>query len=60
VVYGARDPKAGCAGTLMNLLDESRFNHQVPVVEGVLAEECGQMLKDFFRGLRKKKQPGQD
>jgi tRNA(adenine34) deaminase len=60
VVYGARDPKAGCAGTLMNLLDESRFNHQVPVVEGVLAEECGQMLKDFFRGLRMKKQPGQD
>jgi tRNA(adenine34) deaminase len=60
VVYGARDPKAGCAGTLMNLLDEPRFNHQVPVVEGVLAEECGQLLKNFFRNLRQKKQPGQD
>lgn len=55
VVYGAVDPKAGCAGTLMNLLEEPRFNHQVPVVEGVLADECGQLLKDFFRGLRKKR-----
>lgn len=54
VVYGAGDPKAGCAGTLMNLLAEPRFNHQVPVLAGVLAEECAQMLKDFFRGLRKK------
>jgi len=60
VVYGARDPKAGCAGTLMNLLEEPRFNHQVPVMEGVLAEECAQMLKDFFRGLRKKRQQTQD
>ena len=60
VVYGARDPKAGCAGTLMNLLEEPRFNHQVPVKEGVLAEECAQLLKDFFRGLRKKRQQAQD
>ncbi|MFP3392199.1 tRNA adenosine(34) deaminase TadA [Brevibacillus sp. SIMBA_040] len=60
VVYGARDPKAGCAGTLMNLLEEPRFNHQVPVIEGVLAEECAQLLKDFFRGLRKKRQQAQD
>jgi len=60
VVYGARDPKAGCAGTLMNLLEEPRFNHQVPVIEGVLAEECAQMLKDFFRSLRKKRQQAQD
>jgi len=55
VVYGAPDPKAGCAGTLMNLLNEPRFNHQVPVVEGVLVEECGQLLKEFFRQLRQKK-----
>jgi tRNA(adenine34) deaminase len=54
VVYGAPDPKAGCAGTLMNLLQESRFNHQVPVVAGVLQEECASLLKDFFRNLRKK------
>lgn len=60
VVYGAVDPKAGCAGTLMNLLEEPRFNHQVPVVEGVLAEECGQLLKDFFRGLRKKRAGSED
>ncbi|GIO09761.1 tRNA-specific adenosine deaminase [Brevibacillus reuszeri] len=60
VVYGARDPKAGCAGTLMNLLEEPRFNHQVPVIEGVLAEECAQLLKDFFRGLRKKRQQAHD
>ncbi|USG68297.1 tRNA adenosine(34) deaminase TadA [Brevibacillus ruminantium] len=60
VVFGASDPKAGCAGTLMNLLHEERFNHQVPVIPGVLADECGQLLKDFFRGLRKKKEPAQD
>ncbi|MGC5326742.1 tRNA adenosine(34) deaminase TadA [Brevibacillus sp. SYSU BS000544] len=54
VVYGAPDPKAGCAGTLMNLLDEQRFNHQVPVLPGVLEEECGNLLRDFFRSLRKK------
>jgi tRNA(adenine34) deaminase len=55
VVYGAADPKGGCAGTLMNLLDEKRFNHQVEVTIGVLEDECGNMLSDFFRDLRKKK-----
>ncbi|MRX57005.1 tRNA adenosine(34) deaminase TadA [Bacillus idriensis] len=55
VVYGAADPKGGCAGTLMNLLDEKRFNHQVEVTKGVLEDECGNMLSDFFRDLRKKK-----
>lgn len=54
VVYGARDPKAGCAGTLMNLLQEDRFNHQVEVAPGVLEEECSKLLKDFFRQLRNK------
>jgi len=52
VVYGASDPKGGCAGTLMNLLQEERFNHQVEVINGVLAEECGRMLSEFFRKLR--------
>lgn len=52
VVYGATDPKAGCAGTLMNLLTEDRFNHQVDVVKGVLEAECSSMLRDFFRDLR--------
>lgn len=55
VVYGTADPKAGCAGTLMNLLQEPRFNHRVDIVEGVLQEECAAMLTDFFRRLRKKK-----
>lgn len=55
VVFGASDPKAGCAGTFMNLLEDSRFNHQCMVVPGVLEEECGQMLTDFFRDLREQK-----
>ena len=54
VVYGASDPKAGCAGTLMNLLDEPRFNHQVIVDKGVLQEECSYLLKQFFRKIREK------
>ncbi|MFC4182702.1 tRNA adenosine(34) deaminase TadA [Saccharococcus thermophilus] len=55
VVFGASDPKGGCAGTLMNLLQEERFNHQVEVTSGVLGDECGQMLSNFFRKLREKK-----
>ncbi|MEW9111390.1 MAG: tRNA adenosine(34) deaminase TadA [Cytobacillus gottheilii] len=54
-VYGAKDPKGGCAGTLMNLLQESRFNHQSEVVSGVLEEECGELLSTFFRELRNRK-----
>ena len=53
VIYGT-DPKAGCAGTLMNLLQEDRFNHRVDVVSGVLQEECSTMLTQFFRKLRGK------
>jgi len=52
VIYGTADPKAGCAGTLMNLLQEERFNHRVDVVNGVLQEECRTMLTQFFRKLR--------
>ncbi|MGM7703823.1 tRNA adenosine(34) deaminase TadA [Pseudalkalibacillus sp. Hm43] len=55
VVYGASDPKGGCAGTLMNLLDEPRFNHQAVVTSSVLEEECSLMLKQFFQDLRKRK-----
>lgn len=55
VVYGASDPKAGCAGTLMNLLREDRFNHQCEVVNGVLEHECGEILTSFFRGIRRRK-----
>lgn len=55
VVFGARDPKGGCVGTFMNLLQDDRFNHQSEVVDGVLEEECGRLLSDFFRRLREKK-----
>jgi len=55
VVYGATDPKGGCAGTLMNLLQEERFNHQAQVTSGVLEQECSTMLSNFFRKLREKK-----
>jgi tRNA(adenine34) deaminase len=60
VVYGASDPKGGCAGTLMNLLQEERFNHQAEVVSGVLDEECGAMLSEFFRELRRKKRKAKE
>ncbi|WP_419954842.1 tRNA adenosine(34) deaminase TadA [Neobacillus niacini] len=55
VVYGAADPKGGCAGTFMNLLQDERFNHQSEVTSGVLETECGQLLSDFFRQLREKR-----
>jgi tRNA(adenine34) deaminase len=55
VVYGAKDPKGGCAGTLMNLLQDERFNHQSEVTSGVLEKECGQLLSDFFRRLREER-----
>lgn len=55
VVYGARDIKAGCVDSLYRLLNDSRFNHECEVTEGVLAEECGQILTDFFRALRERK-----
>lgn len=55
VVIGSMNPKAGCGGSVLNLLEEARFNHQAEVVRGVLEEECSAMLTDFFKELRKKK-----
>jgi tRNA(adenine34) deaminase len=55
VVYGAPDPKGGCAGTLMNLLDEERFNHQCEVISGIREEECKEILSGFFKNLRERK-----
>jgi tRNA(adenine34) deaminase len=52
VVYGAADPKAGMAGTLGNLLQDSRLNHRCDVTSGVMAEEASNMLKAFFRERR--------
>ncbi|WP_342574534.1 tRNA adenosine(34) deaminase TadA [Solibacillus sp. FSL K6-1781] len=55
VVYGARDIKAGCVDSLYRLLNDARFNHECTVTEGVMAEECGQILTDFFKALRERK-----
>jgi tRNA(adenine34) deaminase len=55
VVIGSMNPKAGCAGSVMNLLEVKEFNHQVEIVKGVLQEECSSMLKMFFRELRENK-----
>ena len=55
VVIGAMNPKAGCAGSIINLLDMPQFNHQVKVEKGVLEEEASKMLKNFFASLRIKK-----
>lgn len=58
VVFGAYDPKGGCAGTLLNLLEFEKFNHQAEVVGGMLEEECGSLLTTFFRELRQRKRAG--
>ena len=55
LVIGSRNPKAGCAGSVLNLLQVPAFNHQVEITEGVLEEECSLMLTNFFRDLREKK-----
>lgn len=55
VVVGCMNPKAGCAGSIMNLLQVSQFNHQVELTTGIMGEECSQMMKTFFKELRQKK-----
>lgn len=52
VVIGCMNPKAGCAGSILNLLEMPEFNHQVQVTRGVLEEECSAVLKQFFKDLR--------
>lgn len=52
VVMACMNPKAGCAGSILNILDMPEFNHQVEAVRGVLEEECACMLKNFFKELR--------
>ena len=52
LVYGVADPKAGAAGTLFDILRDERLNHRVAVESGVLGEECGALLRDFFRARR--------
>jgi len=53
LVYGVADPKAGAVDTLFDLVRDARLNHRIAVTSGVLAEECGAMLREFFRERRK-------
>lgn len=55
VVIGSMNPKAGCAGSILNLLQISAFNHQVEIERGILEEECSLMLSTFFKNLRERK-----
>ena len=55
VVIGSMNAKAGCAGSVLNVLQERRFNHQVELTTGVMEEECSQMMKTFFKELREKR-----
>ena len=54
VVMGCMNPKAGCAGSVLNILEMLQFNHQVSVTRGILEQECSDMLKTFFTELRKR------
>lgn len=55
VVVGSMNPKAGCAGSVVNLLQMEGFNHKAELTTGILGEECSRLMSDFFRELRKKK-----
>lgn len=52
VIFGAKNPKAGCGGSILNILNEPRFNHRVSVTEGVMAEECAELMREHFRDMR--------
>lgn len=54
LVFGATDPKTGCCGSVINLMDEARLNHHCDAMGGVLAEECGRLLSEFFAARRGK------
>lgn len=58
VVIGCMNPKAGCAGSVLNLLDEKGFNHRVQTEIGVMEEECSKLMRDFFKELRKRVKNG--
>lgn len=55
VVIGTMNAKAGCAGSVINILQMEQFNHQVDVTKGVLADECKEMMQSFFKRLRESK-----
>ena len=54
VVIGCMNPKAGCAGSILNIFDVPEFNHQVETEKGMLEEECSALLTDFFKELRER------
>ena len=60
VVIASMNPKAGCAGSVLNLLQMAAFNHQVEIERGLLEEECSKMLSQFFRELRERKKLQKD
>lgn len=55
LVFGARDPKAGAVGSILNIVQHPKLNHQIEVTSGVLEEECGQILSSFFKARRLQK-----
>ena len=55
VVIGSMNPKAGCAGSILNMLQMEQFNHQIETEKGILKEECSDMLSSFFKELRQRK-----
>ncbi len=54
VVFATRNNKAGCCGSILNILDNDRFNHKTEIIEGVLKEDCSHLMKEFFKNLRRK------
>ena len=55
VVIGCMNPKAGCAGSVLNLLQMEAFNHQVEIEKGILEDECSAIISNFFKNLRESK-----
>lgn len=60
VVVGCMNPKAGCAGSILNLLQVKKFNHQAELITGVMETECSLMMKEFFRQLRQRQKARKD
>ena len=54
VIYGAKNPKAGCAGSILNLLNDSRFNHRAEIIPEIYEKECAELMRQFFRKHRDK------
>ena len=55
VVFGAKDPKAGAAGSIFNILDDDRLNHKAEIVSGVMRDDCSEILRTFFKNIRENK-----